>query len=99
MAIETSRKTVGTTATLLYAHPLLKSSSDGDQAAKHVALINTSGVQAAVVIGASDVTTSSGARWTVASGLSLSLDIEPGESLYGIVATGTQDIDVLVNGR
>lgn len=98
MAIETFRRSVGTSATLLYAHPSAAGDA-GDYNAKNVALINVSTSAATVVLGKSDVTAATGARWIVEAGRTLSVVVEQGESLYGIVASGSQDIDVLVNGR
>lgn len=99
MAIETYRRTVTTAATLLYAHPKTSSSSEGDFPNKNVSLINVSTTQAQVVVGPQGVTTANGARWTVEAGRVLSVVIEPTESIYAIVASGTQDIDVIANGR
>lgn len=98
MSITTSRVSVGTSATLLYAHP--QSAADaGDYNSKNVALLNVSAAPTTVVLGPSGVTAANGARWIVEAGRTLSVAIEPGEALYGIVASGTQDVDVLVNGR
>lgn len=49
-----------------------------------------------VYVGASDVTTTDG--FPVAAGESLSVDLQSGEVLYGIVATGTQAANVLRTG-
>jgi hypothetical protein len=99
MAVTATRVSVTTSATLLYAHPRTAESEAGDHTAKHVSLINASASPATVILGPSGVTTGNGARWIVGAGVTLSLDLEVGESIYGIVASGTQDIDVLVNGR
>lgn len=99
MAIQTFRRTVTTAATLLYSHPATSSSSEGDYPNKRVALINQAVTQTVVVLGTSAVTAATGARWTVEAGRTFSLEIEPGESIYGIVAAGTQDIDVIAGGR
>ena len=99
MAIEAFRRTVGTSALLLYSHPVTSPSSDGDYQNKNVALLNVSTSPATVYLGPTGVTTTTGARWIVEAGRSLSVALEPGESLYAIVPAGTQDIDVLVNGR
>lgn len=95
--VETFRRSVSTDAELLYEHT--GSGPAADFSSKRVALINVSGTQAEVTLGDEDVTTSTGARWTVAAGRTLSLELEPGEAIYGVVVAGTQSIDVLVNGR
>jgi hypothetical protein len=98
MAISAARVSVDTDATLLYEHP--RASGDpGDYSAHSVALINTSVTPATVALGDDGVTAATGARWIVEAGRTLTLSIEPGEALYGIVAAGSQDIDVLVGGR
>lgn len=98
MAIAATRVSVTTSATLLFAHA--KASGDaGDYSASNVVLINASAAPATVVLGPSGVASGTGARWIVEAGRTLALTVEPGESIYGIVASGTQDIDVLSNGR
>lgn len=97
--IEAFRRTVGTSATVLYTHPTTDPSSPGDYGTKRLALVNVSAAPATVALGASGVTAANGARWIVDAGRVLSVELEPGEALYGIVASGSQDIDVLVNGR
>jgi hypothetical protein len=98
MAIETFRRTVTTAATLLYAHPSIDAPA-GDWTSKKVTLINASGTPTEVVLGGSSVTAATGARWGTGLGLTSEVELEPGEALYAIVASGTQNIDVLVNGR
>jgi hypothetical protein len=95
--VESFRRSVTTTATLLYSHT--GAGPDVDVKTKYVSLLNVDAAQVTVNLGPSGVTTSSGARWISALGRTLSIGLEPGESLYAIVGSGTQEIDVLVNGR
>jgi hypothetical protein len=98
MAITPFRRTVTTAATLL-ASNAASTAAAADWAAVEAILINASTTPATVVLGGSTVTASTGARWIVGVGSVLRVTLEPGESIYGIVASGTQDIDVLVSGR
>lgn len=98
MAIETFRATVGTTATLLYAHPKSEDVA-GDYTSKAVDLCRTDPPPTKTVyVGGSAVSTTTGVRWSATPGV-WHFDLEPGEALYAIVATGTEPIDVIVNGR
>lgn len=99
MAIETFQRSVTTAASLLYVHATTASSSHEDYSAKRVALINVSASPTTVYLGPTGVTTSTGARWIIEAGRTLSVSIEPGESLYAILASGTQSIDVITSGR
>lgn len=99
MAFATFRRTIGTAASVLYVHPQASDTGEGDYPSKRVALINVSAAPAVVYVGPAGVTTADGARWVVEAGRTLSLEVEVGESVYAVVAAGTQDIDVLVNGR
>lgn len=48
-----------------------------------------------LLFGASDMTTSTGARRTVAAGDAVSIDIPAGESVFLLCASGTLAVDVL----
>jgi hypothetical protein len=97
MALQTFQRTVNNTATLLAS--AAASSDVGDYKNVRVGLINVSATPTTVYIGPAGVTTGNGARWIVEAGRTLSLELEPGEEVYGIVASGTQSIDVIVGGR
>ena len=86
-AIGSSRVTVTTTATLLVT---------GDSDGCRVLLHNPNAT--AVILGGSDVTSSTGLALDSAAGPT-ELTIPPFGELYGIVATGTVVIQVLVFGN
>jgi hypothetical protein len=90
---ETSRKTVGTSPVALYTHPTAK--SDGAYGPRTVTLINVSATPATIVLGGADVTATTGARWIVEAGRTFDWKLVPGGAIYGIVTSGSQDIDVL----
>jgi len=91
VAIYTSQTSVGTTATLI--GPMHSTMAD-NQAGGSVAFYNPG--PTAVVIGNATVTTSTGL--TLISGATFQADLQPGEVLYGIVATGTQTVQTLETG-
>lgn len=78
--------TVSTSATLLAT-----GGSGGTFGSSFLIRVPSGGVTLSV--GASDVTTSAG--FDVVSGEPLVVDLDPGETIYGIVATGTQAVHVL----
>lgn len=82
MAVTSGQITVGTTATLIV-------SAVGNGERVHV--FNEGG--ASVYLGPAGVTTSTGYELENRSGIELVL--EPGESLYGVVATGTEVVDYI----
>jgi hypothetical protein len=88
MTVSSAAVSVATTATILNA-------SETDQIPRYtVALYNASAVT--VFVGGSAVTTSTG--FPVAAGASFSADLDKGEGLWGIVATGTASVIVLSQG-
>jgi len=91
VAIYTSQTSVGTTATLI--GPLHSGSAD-NQAGGSVAFYNPG--PTAVVIGNASVTTSIG--FTLPSGATFQADLQLGELVYGIVASGTQTVQTLETG-
>lgn len=90
MALGNAQVSVGTTATLLSA------TETDDRSGSSIAVKVPSGAAAAVFVGKSDVTTATG--FSVAVGESVALDLQPGEALYGIVASGTVTVHVLRSG-
>ena len=89
MALQSAAVTVAATATVL-------STAAGDREGHRVLILNPSG-GVTVYVGGADVSTANG--YPVASGGTLSLALEVGEIVYGIVATGTQAVNVLRSGR
>lgn len=85
MAVSSAQVSVATTATAI------TTASSGGQ---NVVLSNQSG--AAVFLGNSLVTTSNGMSLAVSS--TVTLRLAPREVIYGVVATGTQSVHVLVSG-
>lgn len=93
MAVEHTRVSVGTSATAVYAHPKASDSSSGDFTQKYVTLTCV----ADYVVGGAGVTAATGFR--IAAGGAFSVALEPGETLYAVVASGSQTVDVIANGR
>lgn len=89
MAVSSAQVTVGTTATLLTA-------VEADtQAGSTLVITNASAV--AVFIGPATVTTTTGL--SLAAGATLPrFELNAGESVYGVVATGTAAVHVLRTG-
>lgn len=86
MAIASAQISVGTTAELL-------STTERDSRSGSALAVQNTDATADLYIGAADVTTATGFK--VPAGTTVTLDVEPGESLYGIVASGTVDVHVL----
>lgn len=97
MSVSASVVTVAATATLLTA-------SQGDNAFGASLALQVPSGGATVFIGGADVTAAAG--WPVTAGQSLFLDLDSTsggnpqqtEAVYGIVATGTQAVNVLLRG-
>lgn len=70
---------------------------EGDYRSRTFLLKNVT-ASATVFLGASGVATGTGFAWAAADG-PLEVELEPGESLYGIVASTPQTIHVLRQGR
>lgn len=85
MPITSGQVTVGTSATAVITN------NSGSVQELHVAV--PSGGQD-VFFGGSGVTTSNG--FTEAGGTELIMDIEPGDTLYGVVAASTQSVSYLL---
>lgn len=96
MAVTASRINVTTTATLLASAADTGGTAD-DWGGKSFLLKNVTAT-AAVILGPSGVTASSGFQWDTTDG-PISWSLEPGESLYGIVASTQQTVHVAGTGR
>lgn len=96
MAIVASRPAILTTEVLI-ASNAATDAGEADARTRRYVVKNVTGT-AAVFLGPSGVTTSNGFQWDIADG-PLTVDLEPGESLYGIVASTTQTLHVLQGGR
>ena len=89
MAIGHERVSVGTTATLLSS---AYAGRDGQ-----TVLVQNPAAGATVYLGGTDVTTSS-YGYSLAGGTDVSIDLQNGESLYAVVASSTQTVNVLRQG-
>jgi hypothetical protein len=99
VAVATSRATVGVAAAVLVENTVNASASDN--ATRSYLLIPQVDVGTVVLGppgGGGALTTANGARWNLASG-PLSIDLEPGEQLTAIVASGTVAVDIVSAGR
>jgi hypothetical protein len=88
MPITSLRGTAGTAATSLLAGPASAAGVKG-----YDTLVRIPSGGSSVYIGGSAVTTASG--FELQAGESLSLNVDPGEELYGIVGASTQVVHVL----
>ena len=88
MAVAARRVSVATTATLLTSVP-------SDSVSGQSILVKNKG-SADVDLGPSGVT--AGAGFALSAGESVSVDLSPGESLYGIAASGTVSCHVFEGG-
>lgn len=93
MATAASRVSVTTSATAVAT--LATGGADID--ARSFLLSNATATES-VFVGPSGVTTANGFEWKTTHP-PLSITLEPGESLYGIVATNAQTVHVLSTGR
>jgi hypothetical protein len=82
---------VATIATILTA-----TDKRGDYAAAATSVLLTNSGSVVVAIGGSQVTATTGYRLAV--GRDMTVDLQAGEVLYGIVASGTGSIDVFQTG-
>jgi hypothetical protein len=85
VAVEGVRINVTSTATLI---------ADGGGDGCNVAIVNGSTV---IDLGGPDVETGEGFQLAAAG--SISMDLPPGDVLYGVTASGTSAIQVLMTGR
>lgn len=95
MAVAATRPSVGTTASIIAENT---TNARGDESKTVGFLLKNATGTASVFLGGSDVTTGNGFEWAVADG-ALPISLEPGEKLYGRVASGTQTVHALKAGR
>lgn len=89
MAVEGERVTVGTSATLL-------SKAESDLVRGSRVKIKVPAALSAIEVGGSGVT--AGAGYELPSGEDMTLVLDPGEEIYGIVSSGTVEVHVLRQG-
>jgi hypothetical protein len=94
MAINGTRVTVGTTATLLTPTGFTNPISSNQQG---ISLLVQNPSSVTVFIGGSDVTTT-GYGFALAVNQSIAVDLQSDELLYAVVASGTQTVNVLRQG-
>lgn len=95
MAVVATRVNVGTTPGVLASNPV--SSAEGDFRTQRFLLRNLTAT-AAVFLGGSGTTSGNGFQWDPSTG-ALEVELEPGESLYAVVAVTAQVVHVLATGR
>ena len=96
MAVVVTRPAPTTSAVLIAS--VADSGGSGDDWGGKSFLLKNVTATAAVFLGPSGVTTANGFQWDTADG-PITWTLEPGESLYGIVASVTQTIHVASTGR
>lgn len=82
---------VGTSAVRLDSAPT-------DTVAGARVILVAQGTGSLVLGGTAAVTAVNGCRFAVVAGTTISLDLDRGETLFGIVASGTVSVDVLTAG-
>lgn len=97
MALAITRPVVDTTSGGVLIATNTTAAGEGDFGTRR-ALIKNPTATASVFLGPSGVSTATGFQWDVADG-PLEVELEPGESLYGIVAATAQTLHVLAQGR
>lgn len=98
MVIEAARVSVTSTATKIAANTHGQTGSE-DWGARAVVVNNTTGSAPIFLGGSNAVTTSNGFAWDVDVLGPFEIELEPGEELWGIVASVTQAVQTLVGGR
>lgn len=98
MAVTASRPSVGTSATLI-ASNASGDPGEGDYRSRTFVLRNVTATAPVFLGGSAAVTTATGFQWDAANAPTLTVTLEPGESLYGIVTTTAQVIHALSIGR
>lgn len=96
MAVVASRVTVSTSAVLLIQNTS-PDPGEGDYRSWRVLLKNVTGT-ASVFVGTTGVTNLTGFQWDATDG-ALAVELEPGESLYGVVTGANQVVHILKVGR
>lgn len=89
MALTGRRVTVATTATRLDV------ADTNNTNRRSLRVLNTAAT-AAVILGGSDVTATSG--YSLAAGANITIDLAHDETLYGIVAAATETVHILESG-
>lgn len=99
MAVVATRPAVDTTAggTVIAAGLSTVEGEQSDIRAVRFLLKNLTGT-ASIFLGPSGVTTANGFEWKITDP-PLEIELEPGESLYGIVAAAAQTVHALRQGR
>lgn len=87
---------VGTTPTIIAQNTETSKARERASYTFSTLMKNTTAT-ATVFLGKGDVATGTGYPWAVADG-QLTVDLAPGETLYGIVAAGTQTVKTLRAG-
>lgn len=95
MSVAATHPSVGTEATLILANA---SDRGGQDSGAVKALLRNVTGSATIFLGGSTVVTASDFPWLAADG-PIEIELEPGESLYGIVAAVAQTVHVLKQGR
>lgn len=102
MAVSSAQITVATSATLLASGELREGlyppGHPSEEGRSISVLLKRPGMPVDVYVGGPGVTTASGYLWA-ASEPPLQLVLEPGEDIYGVVATGTQVVHRLRMGQ
>lgn len=99
MAVKSTRVSVGTSVTPIASIPSTDEVPNA-RAGRFLLINNTA--TASVFLGDDQVTTGAGDHAGVEWKITLppiGIDLEPGETLYGRVASGTQEVHVLQAGR
>jgi hypothetical protein len=98
MAVSATRVTVGTSPTRLdaTAESDKVSGLDTPRGDGQGVIVSNLDASATVYLGGAEVST--GAGFALAAGASLTVDLRPGDALYGVVASGTAVCGVLQSG-
>ncbi len=93
MAVSASRKTLDATTP-----QKLTSAPTDSQSPQQSILLVPQAAGTLVLGGTSGLTTANGCRIPVAAGQAISVDLDFGEAVYGLAASGTLAVDVLEQG-
>lgn len=91
MATIPARKTVTTSATRLDA--------EGTDSVSGSTVVLFPQAAGTLILGGSGVTAGTGARLAVTAGSTYAFSLDPGDVLYGVLASGSLDVDVLGLGQ
>jgi BRCT domain type II-containing protein len=98
MSIVAASVSVTTSATKLAENTAVSVGADSDKDTISFLLKNITASATIYLAGANTVTTANGWPWETGDG-PISVDLEPGEALWGIVAVTTQTVNTLRQGR